>query len=193
MHVFADGSPVDFARWGTGEPSNSFHGVAGSSGEDGVTITWVASPHSNGWWNDAHDTGYTAATGCTTCSATQNAQAAGNYPLCQTDFPADTDINRHAQRMWKLETTADRFVAIGRMMPQTDAKAYCESRDTDGVPVRKLMSFVFKTRNFVFKLMIFAVVARQHPLIDGSASRSARMQPAAACRRPAWHSACMDE
>ena len=128
--VDTDGSPVDFARWGTGEPSNSLHGGQGeaASGEDGVTLTWVASSHPNGWWNDAHDTGFTAANGCTTCSDTQNKLAAGNYPLCQTDFPADTDINRKAQRIWKTEATAARFTAIGRIMPQTDAHAYCTSR-----------------------------------------------------------------
>ena len=98
---WTDGSPVDFARWGTGEPSNSLHGGQGeaASGEDGVTLTWVASAHPSGWWNDAHDTGFTASNGCTTCSETQNKLAAGNYPLCQTGFPADADINRKAQRI----------------------------------------------------------------------------------------------
>ena len=127
---WTDGSPVDFSRWGTGEPSNSLHGGQGqaASGEDGVTLTWVTSSHGDGWWNDAHDTGYTSETGCSSCSDKQNKKARGNYFVCQTDFPPVESVNKAASRVWREKVTEDRFVAVGRVMPQTAAKTYCEGQ-----------------------------------------------------------------
>lgn len=130
---WTDGSPVDFVRWGTGQPSNQQHGDAGAQGEDGVVLTFVTDASQTGsdgfpegWWNDdydsrdAHDEARTNSGDCDTCE--------GNWPLCQTSLPTDDDVNRQASRFWTVEATSNRFVAIGRVMPQTSANAYCVSR-----------------------------------------------------------------